>query len=118
MKNVILGLGILLGASSLATEKNDGVNPVSTTKNLHGWLTENVIYPETAVENKEEGTVYVSFTISENGTVENVSIAQGVTESLNNAALDVVMKMPVNELISGSEKGDTAYIVPIKFVIK
>ena len=62
--------------------------------------------------------MYVSFTISENGLIENVSIAQGATESLNTSALEVVSKMPVADLISGSEKFDTTYIVPIKFVIK
>lgn len=118
MKNVILGLGILLGASSWATEKDNGVNPVTTTQKFHGWISDNVTYPENALENKEQGTVYISFTIAESGTIENVSVAQGATTSLNMAALDVVMKMPVSELLSGSEKYGTTYIVPIKFVIK
>ncbi len=118
LSGLILGLGILISTSSLAGTNNNGVNPVSTSQNLHGWLTNNVSYPELAAVNNEQGTVYVSFTISENGSIENVSIAQGATESLNASALEVVSKMPAADLISGSEKFDTTYIVPIKFVIK
>ncbi|MBK9589922.1 MAG: energy transducer TonB [Crocinitomicaceae bacterium] len=118
LNGLILGLGILLSASSFAVANNNGVNPVNTTQNLHGWLTKNVSYPEVAAVNNEQGTVYVSFTISENGLIENVAIAEGATECLNASALEVVSKMPVAELISGSEKYDTTYIVPIKFVIK
>lgn len=115
---LILGLGILVSASSFANGNSDGVNPINTTKKLHGWITQNISYPKAAAENNEQGTVYVSFSISENGTIENLAIAQGATESLNASALEVVSKMPVADLVSGSEKFDTTYIVPIKFVIK
>lgn len=115
MKNLILGLGLILGSTSFASTTNEGIKPA---KNLHGWLTKNAAYPIKAIENKEEGTVYVAFTISESGNVENVELAQGVSLSLNEAALNVVKQMPANELLSGSEKYDTVYIVPIKFVIK
>lgn len=118
LSGLILGLGILVNTSSLANGNSDGVNPISTSKKLHGWLTNNVSYPESAAVNHEQGTVYVSFTISESGVIENVAIAQGATEALNASALEVVSKMPVADLISGSEKFDTTYIVPIKFVIK
>jgi TonB family protein len=118
LSKLILGLGVLVSTSSFASVKSDGVNPISTPKKLHGWLTKNVSYPKNAAVNNEQGTVYISFTISENGLIENVAIAQGATESLNASALEVVSKMPVADLISGSEKFDTTYIVPIKFVIK
>jgi TonB family protein len=118
LSTLILGLGILVSASSFANGISDGVNPISTTKKLHGWITQNVSYPKIAAENNEQGTVYVSFTISESGLIENVAIAQGATESLNASAIEVVSKMPVADLISGSEKFETTYIVPIKFVIK
>ncbi len=118
LSTLILGLGILVSASSFASVKSDGVNPISTTKKLHGWITQNISYPKVAAENNEQGTVYVSFSISENGIIENLAIAHGATESLNASALEVVSKMPVADLVSSSEKFDTTYIVPIKFVIK
>lgn len=116
MKNLILGLGLLLTATSFA---NDGVKPLSNTKTkMHAWLVNNVTYPLAAATNKEEGTVYVSFTISETGEVQNVELAKGVSTSLNEAAINVVEEMPVTQLISDSENFDGYYIVPIKFVIK
>jgi len=112
----ILGLGLLLAATSFA---NDGVKPLANAKTkMHEWLMNNTVYPASAATNKEEGTVYISFTISETGVLQNVELAKGVSQDLNEAALNVVRKMPVEQLISGSEKLESVYIVPIKFVIK
>jgi len=112
----ILGLGLLLAATSFA---NDGVKPLANAKTkMHEWLMNNTVYPVSAANNKEEGTVYISFTVSETGQVQNVELAKGVSTSLNNEALSVVEQMPVDQLISGSENYGGYYIVPIKFVIK
>lgn len=116
---LLLIMGFILSPADLFSAETDlGSEPLSTPKKLHNWLSENVTYPATAAENNEQGTVYVSFTISDNGVIENATIVQGVTEALNKSALEIVSKMPVADLISGSEKFDTTYIVPIKFVIK
>lgn len=116
MKNIILSLGLLLTATSFA---NDGIKPLTPVKTkMHAWLVDNTNYPTSAANNKEEGTVYVSFTISETGEVQNVELAKGVSASLDEEALNVVKEMPATQLISGSENFDGYYIVPIKFVIK
>jgi len=112
----ILGLGLLLTATSFA---NDGVKPLANAKTkMHEWLMNNTVYPVSAANNKEEGTVYISFTISETGQIQNVELAKGVSTSLNESALNVVKEMSATQLISGSENFDGYYIVPIKFVIK
>lgn len=118
MKNLILALGILLTLSSRANDVNGGINPISTAEKMQTWIAAHVEYPTEALTNNEEGTVYVTFTIADQGMLANVEIAQGISETLDNAALETVLKMPVSELISGSEKQNTVYIVPIKFVIK
>ena len=116
MKNLLLGIGFLLTATSFA---NDGIKPLATAKTkMHDWLVDNVVYPTSAANNKEEGTVYVSFTISETGEIQNVELAKGVSASLDAEALNVVKVMPATQLIAGSENYGGYYIVPIKFVIK
>lgn len=118
MKNLILVLGIVLGASSLANGTNEGINPRTASQKMQNWIASHAEYPAEAFNNKEEGTVYIAFTVSDNGILENVAIAQGISKNLDQAALDLVLEMPVSELLAGSEKYDTTYIVPIKFVIK
>lgn len=119
MKNLVLGLGLLLSAASFANGGNKGIVPTrSTSDNVRMWLASNLVYPTHAIENKEQGTVYVSFTISNDGELQNVELAHGVSPCLDKTALEMVLKMPIDQLIAGSEKIEASYIVPIKFVIK
>lgn len=118
MKNVILGLGLILGASAFANGNGEGINPVTATQKMQHWIAMHAEYPADALTNKEEGTVYIAFEVSEAGLLENATVAQGISVNLDQAALNVVLQMPVSELIAGSEKYGKSYIVPIKFVIK
>lgn len=114
----LLGLGLVLSSNASAKENNHGIKPENASQKMCGWISENIYYPQTAAENKEEGTVYVAFTISQNGLLESCEIAQGVSSNLDAIALQTVQKMPVDQLISGSEAYNGTFIVPIKFVIK
>ena len=118
MKNLILGLGIVLSTASFANDVNGGINPLTATQKMQNWIADHAQYPAEAATNNEEGTVYVAFTVSDGGTLENAEIARGISPNLDEAALNVVLQMPVQELVAGSEKYDATYIVPIKFVIR
>ncbi len=60
------------------------------------YLAENVIYPENAVTNKIEGTVYVRFVISDKGTVSNVRITKAIPncDECSEEVLRVFSSMP------------------------
>lgn len=119
MKNLVVGLGLLLSAASFANNGNNGILPTkSTSDNVRTWLSNNLVYPTHAIANKEQGTVYVSFTISNDGELQNVELEQGISPCLDKTALEMVLKMPIDQLIAGSEKMEASYVVPIKFVIK
>jgi TonB family protein len=118
ISTILLGLGIVLSSGASASESNHGIKPENASQKMCGWISENIYYPASAAENKEEGTVYVAFTISENGNLESCEIAQGVSENLDVTALETVQKMPVDQLVAGSEAYNGTFIVPIKFVIK
>lgn len=66
------------------------------TQGLRNYLANNIIYPEIASENGIEGKVIVSFSITENGYVDDVTIERGISDctDCNNEALRVINKMP------------------------
>lgn len=58
------------------------------------WIQKNIVYPEMAKEMGEQGTVYVQFVVNRDGSIVDVVIVRGVSESLDNEAKRVVKKMP------------------------
>ena len=75
-----------------------------------------VVYPELAAEMGEQGIVYVKFVVNKDGSIEQVSIRQGVSEALDKEAQRVVKKMP--NWIPGEQNGKkvrVSYTLPISF---
>lgn len=72
------------------------------------WLTANMKYPESALENHIEGKVIVKFTIEKDGTVTNPYIVRGVNDELDGEALRLVNMMPKWQ--PGTDNG-----VPVKY---
>jgi protein TonB len=52
-------------------------------------------YPVEAIENGDQGTVYVRFVIEKDGRVTKASIVRSVAPSLDNEALRIVKTMPI-----------------------
>lgn len=97
----------------ISTARN--VKPVKFS--FSEWIKKNIIYPNQAIQNREEGIVYVSFTISENGKAENVYVEEGVSLSLNEEAMTVFNNMPLESMYVADEPAKR-FIVPIKFILK
>ncbi len=80
------------------------------------FIKSTVVYPELASEMGEQGVVYVKFVVNKNGSIEQVSIKQGVTDALDKEAMRVVSKMP--NWIPGEQNGKkvrVSYTLPISF---
>ena len=80
------------------------------------FIKSTVVYPELASEMGEQGIVYVKFVVNRDGSIEQVSIRQSATESLDKEALRVVNKMP--NWIPGEQGGKkvrVSYTLPISF---
>ncbi len=80
------------------------------------WLSDNIEYPESELENGTEGKVVVEFIIDENGNVTQPNILKGLTIALNKEALRVVEAMP--DWRPGKVNGEpvkTYYTLPITF---
>lgn len=58
------------------------------------WISENVVYPQTAIEMEDQGRVYLSFVVEPNGDITNIEVIRSVTKELDKEAKRVVRAMP------------------------
>jgi TonB family protein len=83
--------------------------------NLQDYMGLHLHYPESALENNVQGTVYLSFIVSQTGMVKDVKVDKGISPDLDTAAVEVVRGMP--QWNPGIEKGTSANVrlhLPIK----
>ena len=142
MKKICVLTIILLGSGSLYSQdkpdkytafikdgieyKTDGkdtiviVDPMPEFKGgkekLVEYMSNNVKYPKTALKDKVEGKVLVSFIVASDGTIEDTKILKGIRQDLDNEALRVIKKMP--KWLPGKQHGKAirvSYSLPINF---
>ena len=85
---------------------------------MQRWIAENVIYPQTAIEMNEQGRVYLSFVVEQDGSLSNIAIERGVSSDLDKEAKRLIRKMPNWE--AGEAKGKKARTrcrLPINFTL-
>ena len=61
---------------------------------LTKYLSENIKYPKTALEDSISGRVIISFIVEKNGSVSNIEVAKSVHPTLDEEAVRVVKNMP------------------------
>lgn len=116
MKTIItLSLLTILNFATFAMPHNDGVDP--TKKSFKKWMNEFVAYPAETILQAEEGLVLISFEISEYGNAENLQVESGISEALNQKALEMVKEMPTAHLYENGFTEGTRFIVPIQFTL-
>lgn len=81
-------------------------------------LSEQVRYPEKAMADQVEGTVYVSFTIKANGEVADVAVKRGVRSDIDTEAVRVVSGLPSWKPATSKGKAvNSALTLPIAFAL-
>jgi protein TonB len=85
--------------NDVESEMNELETPATFPEGADGlriYLANNIKYPESAVENGVEGIVKVSFWVSENGEIEDVSVEQGMNDcpECNQEAIRVFRNIP------------------------
>lgn len=86
---------------------------------MQKYLEQNVQYPFSALENKIEGKVYVSFVIDKSGYVNNISVVKSLDKILDKVAVYVVSNMP--KWKPGKQRGksvNVSYTVSVPFLAK
>jgi TonB family protein len=83
------------------------------------FLAENIHYPQPARQEAIQGTVYLTFVINSDGSVDNARVLRGVHWSLDEEALRVIRAMP--GWIPGMQRGkpvNVQFTMPIRFALE
>ena len=131
MKNILAFCFVLFGFTNLFCQnsKVDTVNKSGTRYpegdiryakfqggDINKYIAEHLVYPKSK---HNQGIVYISFTIEENGTVDSVRIRRGVDSSLNAEALRVITSMPKwTPATQNGKPVSQKLTIPIHFIFK
>ncbi len=80
------------------------------------YMAHNLLYPESAIKNKTEGTVYISFIVEKNGAVTDVTLLKGIGGECDTEAVRIIKNMP--HWIPGTQRGEPVrvkFTIPVKF---
>lgn len=77
-------------------ENIPGVIPPKFDGNFYDWFIKNFNYPQEAISNKISGTVFVKFTVNEDGSISDVNASsENLAEDIiTKDAIELVKKMP------------------------
>ncbi|OIQ28702.1 MAG: hypothetical protein BM555_05740 [Crocinitomix sp. MedPE-SWsnd] len=109
-------LSLLIGSAAFAGNGNEGINP--TKKILQKWQKEFVLYPKQSLKENKKGIVYVSFTLSENGLMNDIQVEEGISPDLDSKAIQIAKNMPKDHLLDENFEADKRFMLPVKFSIK
>ncbi len=86
------------------------------TAALMKYIQEHLNYPQSAIENRIQGRVYIEFYIESDGKISDAKVKRGVSEELNAEALRILKSMPnwIPGTING-EKSRMKFTLPINF---
>ena len=83
------------------------------------WLSDNIKYPVTAIENKIQGRVICNFVVEKDGTISDVKVVRGVDATLDKEAVRVIKSMP--KWKPGKQRGQNVrvrYTLPVVFKLQ
>jgi len=83
------------------------------------FIQQNITYPAAALQNNEEGTVYVTFIVEKDGSLSQVQAARGSKEVFVVEAQNVIKRMP--RWTPGKNGGETVRVMlslPIEFNLR
>lgn len=81
------------------------------------WIAKNFELPSDLTKS-EQGKIYLSFVIEKDGSLSNIRIIRGLSEKINNAAIEVVQKMPKwKPAINNGKPVRSRFMLPISVVL-
>lgn len=63
-------------------------------KKMKTYLARNIQYPEVAMQNGDQGKVFVEFVVEKDGSLSNVKVLRGVSKEIDAEAIRVIEAMP------------------------
>lgn len=89
-------------------------------ENVIEFIHQNLVYPESAIENNIEGLVIITFMIKEDGTMSNFQILQEPDKTLGDEALRVIKLLP-HKWETGKRDGYyilSGVMLPVQFTLE
>ena len=86
------------------------------TQALFKFISENLEYPQHAIDGQIEGRVVVQFVVENTGKVGNIQVVRSIDKLLDQAAIDVVRALPAWK--PGMQNGqpvNVRYTLPVSF---
>ena len=86
---------------------------------LMEYISDNIVYPQAAIDEGIQGRVFVSFVVEPNGKVTNVEVLRGINSDCDEEAVRVIQSLPNWE--PGVRRGNNvrvAFVVPVKFSLE
>jgi protein TonB len=84
---------------------------------LMKFIQKNMRYPKIAIKKAIEGRVICQFTVTKDGSIENIIVIRSLHKSLDKEAVRIIKKMP--KWTPGKnykrENIDSKYVIPVKF---
>ena len=83
------------------------------------WIYKNLTYPQKAIDNQIQGTVYISFVVNKDGSVSDIEVVREVHPLLDNETIRVISSSPRWE--PGRQWGKPArvkFIFPLSFKLR
>ena len=63
-------------------------------ESMMNYINKNVRYPQSSIEMSEQGRVFISFVVDTVGSISNIKVEKGISDSLNAEAIRVIESMP------------------------
>jgi len=109
---------ILVKDSTMVIDLDNGNDPEFPGGNieLEKFIHSKMIYPESDIEMRNQGTVYIQFVVNTDGSISDITVAKGVTPTIDAEAVRVFKLMP--KWIPGTYGGKpvrTRMTVPVHF---
>ncbi len=81
-------------------------------------IKKNVRYPEEALKNKIEGTVYVMAYVNENGVIDFVEVVKGIGYGCDEEAMKAVAQAKFTPAYSQGKPVKVRVVIPINFKLR
>lgn len=117
---IFMPLLLLLGLiGCIQTESMEPPQFHGGIDSLSLFISTNIIYPDEAREENIQGEVHVQFIVNKEGMVTEPTIVKSVDSLLDQAAIDVVNKMPAWKPGTKAGKNVSAvFLLPISFELE
>ena len=102
--------------SLLITVIDEPVYYIGGVDSMRNFVAKNLKYPQSAIQDKIEGTVFVEFWIDVDGATVDHSVIRGVRNDLNEEAIRVLKLLVFSQ--PAKQKGKpikSHFVIPVKF---